>query len=158
MNFGEDLSLLVTLANRSYQLYLSKVFSHIDIFPFYQVLLTLNRLGGQCTQKKLCYELRMEKSNMVAVIDQLVKKQYVSREVNYKDRRGKLIRLLPQTYDLIGELETEFGFIESEVTEDLTWQEMYNCIRVLTRVNDKFRVLAEKKEHESKPAGKQIVA
>lgn len=144
MNFGEDLSLQVMLAHKSYQQYLNRILNKIEVFQHYQLLLLLSRLGGQTTQKRLCDELRIEKSNMVSIITLLEEKGYVTREVNYKDRRGKLIKLTQQTYDLIERLESSFAQIEEDIAEELTWQEMHNCIRVLGKVNDRFKSLTEK--------------
>ncbi|MEO6632440.1 MAG: winged helix DNA-binding protein, partial [Mucilaginibacter sp.] len=83
--------------------------------------------------------LRIEKSNMVAIIDVLLQKEYVTREVNYKDKRSKFIALTPKANELIKYLLQSFAELETQITDDLTWQELYNCLRVLTRVNDKFK-------------------
>src|SRR4051812_12522253 len=101
MNFGEDLSLQVMQVHRAYQQHLNSALKKMDVQQHYHILLLLNRLGGKATQKTLCDELRIEKSNMVAIIDVLLKKDYVTREVNYKDRRSKSIALTPKADELV---------------------------------------------------------
>ncbi len=82
MNFGEDLSLQVMLAHKSYQAYLSHIFKKTEVYQHYHILLLLNRMGGKSTQKVLGMELLIEKSNMVAIIDLLIDKGYVVRDIN----------------------------------------------------------------------------
>ena len=139
MNFGEDLSLQVMQVHRAYQQHLNSALKKMDVQQHYHILLLLNRLGGKATQKTLCDELRIEKSNMVAIIDVLLKKDYVTREVNYKDRRSKSIALTPKADELVATLSQSLTELEADITDDLTWQELHNCLRVLTRVNDKFK-------------------
>ncbi len=93
MNFGEDLSLQVMLAHKSYQSYLNNLLKKAEVYQHYHILLLLSRMGGKSTQKVLGTELLIEKSNMVAIIDLLIDKGYVVRDINYKDRRSKLISL-----------------------------------------------------------------
>jgi DNA-binding MarR family transcriptional regulator len=140
MNFGEDLSLQVMLAHKSYHHYLLKVLKEIDIYQHYQIILLLSR-SGRATQKSLCENLQIEKSNMVAIMDLLESKNYITREVNYKDRRGRLITLTPKSTKVIELLDSLFASFEEHITDEITWQEMHNCLRVLKKVNDKFRDL-----------------
>ena len=141
MNFGEDLSLQVMLAHKSYQSYLNTLLKKTEVYQHYHILLLLNRMGGKSTQKVLGTELLIEKSNMVAIIDLLIDKGYVIRDINYKDRRSKLISLTPKGNDMVNKLSQSLAGLEETIIEDVTWQELYNCLRVLTKVNDKFKAL-----------------
>lgn len=141
MNFGEDLSLQVMLAHKSYQSYLNNLLKKTEVYQHYHILLLLNRMGGKSTQKVLGTELLIEKSNMVAIIDLLIEKGYVIRDINYKDRRSKLISLTQKGNDMVNKLNHSLSALEETIIEDITWQELYNCLRVLTKVNDKFKAL-----------------
>jgi MarR family transcriptional regulator, transcriptional regulator for hemolysin len=141
MNFGEDLSLQVMLAHKSYQSYLNNLLKKTEVYQHYHILLLLSRMGGKSTQKVLGTELLIEKSNMVAIIDLLIDKGYVVRDINYKDRRSKLISLTPKGNDMVTKLNQSLAGVEEAIVEDITWQELYNCLRVLTKVNDKFKAL-----------------
>ena len=142
MNFGEDLSLQVMLAHKSYQAYLNNLFKKTEVYQHYHILLLLNRMGGKSTQKVLGTELLIEKSNMVAIIDLLIEKGYVIRDINYKDRRSKLISLTLKGSEMVTQLSQSLAGLEETIIEDVTWQELYNCLRVLTKVNDKFKMLS----------------
>ena len=142
MNFGEDLGLQVMLAHKSYQSYLNNLLKKTEVYQHYHILLLLNRMGGKSTQKILGTELLIEKSNMVAIIDLLIEKGYVIRDINYKDRRSKLISLTLKGNDMVTQLVQSLAGLEEMIIEDVTWQELYNCLRVLTKVNDKFKILS----------------
>ena len=142
MNFGEDLGLQVMLAHKSYQNYLNGLLKKTEVYQHYHILLLLNRMGGKSTQKVLGTELLVEKSNMVAIIDLLIDKGYVTRDINYKDRRSKLISLTPKGSEMVNTLNQSLAGLEEVIIEDITWQELYNCLRVLAKVNDKFKALA----------------
>ncbi|GAB2976320.1 hypothetical protein GCM10027049_08930 [Mucilaginibacter puniceus] len=141
MNFGEDLSLQVMLAHKSYQSYLNNLLKKTEVYQHYHILLLLSRMGGKSTQKVLGTELLIEKSNMVGIIDLLIDKGYVVRDINYKDRRSKLISLTPKGGDMVTKLNQSLAGLEQTIIEDISWQELYNCLRVLTKVNDKFKAL-----------------
>lgn len=138
MNFGEDLSLQLVLANKSYHQYLFKVLKDIDVYQHYQVILVVSRQGGRTAQKNICDALRIEKSNMVAIVNILEEKGYVIKTINHKDRRGKLITLTLKAQELVAVMSKTFSVFEDQIAEDLTWQEMHNCIRVLNKVNGKL--------------------
>lgn len=151
MNFGEEFSLQVMLANKSYHQYLYKFLEQIDVQHHYQIILLLTRFNGKATQKMLCENLSIEKSNMAAIIDALEAKGYVTREVNYKDRRGKLVVLTPKAAEVIDGLETTFEHFETNITHEITWQEMYNCLRVLKTINNNLLMLNRKPEVVNRP-------
>lgn len=139
MNFGEDLSLQVMQVHRAYQQHLSSLLKKIDVQQHYHILLLLNRLGGKATQKTLCSELLIEKTNMVAIIDVMLKKGYVTREVDHMDKRSKLIALTSKAGEIVDKISQLLTGLEADIADDLTWQELYNCLYVLKKVNDKFK-------------------
>jgi DNA-binding MarR family transcriptional regulator len=148
MNYGEDLSLQIVLANKTYHQHLYKILEDVDIHHHYQVLLLLSRLGGKSTQKVLCDCLQIEKSNMVAIIDLLVKKGYVTREMNYRDRRGKLIVCTQKTKDTISTFMHAFNLLQDNIINDISWQEMHNFLHVFKKINQNLLNLGDLKTIE----------
>ena len=136
MNYGEHLSLLIMLANKTYHQHLFKILEDVDIHHHYQVLLLINRLGGKTTQKVLCDSLQIEKSNMVAIIDLFERKGYVTREMNYRDRRGKLIVSTQKARELTSTFIHAFNLLHDNVARDISWQEMHNFLHVLKKINE----------------------
>lgn len=135
MTYKEDLSLQIMLANKTYHQHLYKILDKIDVHHHYQVLTLLNRLGGKSTQKVLCDRLQIEKSNMTAIIDLFENKGYITREMNYRDRRGKLIVCTEKAKHIISVFNDAFGILEEEIMFDITWKEMYDFFHVLKKIN-----------------------
>lgn len=138
MTFGENLSLQVMLANKSYQQFLLNVVDDIDTYQHVQVLLMLNRKGGQCSQKDLCIELQIEKSYMVSIINSLLEKGYLFKETDYKDRRSKLISLSPKAVNVTGMLTERLKKFTELMSQHISWQDMHNCLSALKVFNDQF--------------------
>lgn len=131
-------------ANKSYHSYLYKFLEQADVQHHYQIIIQLIRSNGKATQKKLCDDLNIEKSNMAAIVDSLERKGYVKREINYMDRRGRLVSLTPKASEIINSLETSFEHFEQHITNEITWQEMFSCLSVLKRINENLAVINEK--------------
>ncbi|MDB4927288.1 winged helix DNA-binding protein [Mucilaginibacter sp.] len=143
MSFGEDLSLQVMLAHKSYHQFLLKCFKDIDVYQHLQVLMLLNRKGGCCSQKELRIYLQIEKSYMVNIIETLVQKGYVFKDVNFKDRRSKLITLTAKAHSLAQNLTIQMESFTEMMSKHLTWQERHNCIRTLKLFNENFNEVAD---------------
>ncbi|MCJ8211807.1 winged helix DNA-binding protein [Mucilaginibacter sp. RS28] len=135
MEFGEEFGLQATQAYKSFHSYLYKLLEESDLQNHYQIILILTRYNGKATQKLLCEQLNIEKSNMAVMIDALEAKGYARREVNHKDRRGKLVVLTPKAEQVLSRLETVFQHFEKNVLKDISWQEMYNCLRIMKKIN-----------------------
>src|SRR3954465_6661152 len=101
MNYGENISLQIMLANKTYHQQLYKILEDVDIHHHFHIILLLIRQGGKSTQKVLCSQLQIEKSNMVAIIDVLERKGYITREMNYRDRRGKMVVCTQKAKDIV---------------------------------------------------------
>lgn len=143
MEFGEEFGLQAMLVHKSFHNYLYQLLSETDLQHHYQVIIILIRFKGKATQKLLCEQLNIEKSNMAAIIDALEAKGYARREVNYKDRRGKLVVLTAKAEEVIFKLKAAFEHFEKNVLNDVSWQEMYNCLRVLKKINDNLACINE---------------
>lgn len=146
MSYGENISLQIMLANKTYHQQLYKILEDVDIHHHFHIILLLIRQGGKTTQKVLCEHLQIEKSNMVAIIDLLERKGYVTREINYRDRRGKMVVCTQKALDIVSTFENAFHELEDNVVHDITWQEMHNFLYVLKRINYNLLVLGNQKQ------------
>lgn len=123
------------LANKSYHHYFNRFLEHIDVQHHYQVIILLKQFNGKATQKQLCEHLLIEKSNMAAIIDALELKGYVSREINYRDRRGKLVVLTKSANEVIQGLEATFEHFKTNIIHQISRQEMECFLYVLKTIN-----------------------
>lgn len=104
---GRHLSVLT----KAYIGALTKKLSHLDIVRHYSILILIENCEGNCTQQFLCDFLKIDKGSMVGIIDYLMKKNYVKRTVNPKDRRehrleltAKAKKAMPSIHAAVSEL------------------------------------------------------
>jgi MarR family transcriptional regulator for hemolysin len=91
-SFGKKFSLL----GRLYLNALSKELKHLNIEGNFSVLVLIDKMGDQCSQKFLADKLHVDKTMMVGVLDDLSKKGFIKRMQNPSDRREYWIQLTPK--------------------------------------------------------------
>ena len=88
-SFGRKFSLL----GRLYLAALAKQLKHLGIERHFSVVILIDRMGDQCSQKFLADKLHIDKTMMVGVLDDLSKKGFIKRIQNPSDRREYWIQL-----------------------------------------------------------------
>src|SRR3954471_3485545 len=83
---------------------ISKSLENLDVERYFSVLYFLNTHNG-CSQQFICNNLAIDKTAMVKVMDYLIKADYVTRQVNPKDRREHFVTLtkkgIKQTEEIV---------------------------------------------------------
>src|SRR3954471_24106161 len=92
---------------------LSKSMEYFGIDRHFYPLVVIDTTEEKCTQQYLSCMLDVDKVSMVRVMDYLMEKGMITREVNSKDRREHLIKLtpkakkiMPQVYDGINKMNS----------------------------------------------------
>ncbi len=92
---------------------LSKSMEHLGVDRHFFPLVVIDKTEEKCTQQYLSCILGVDKVCMVRIMDHLVEKGMITREVNIKDRREHLIKLtpkgkkiMPHIYDGINKMNT----------------------------------------------------
>ncbi len=75
---------------------LTKKLEALDIDRHYSILILLESSEQDCCQQDISNILKIDKTSMVRMIDYLVKKGYIKRLVNPKDRREHRVCLTPK--------------------------------------------------------------
>lgn len=88
-SFGRKFALL----GRLYFNVLRDKLKHLEIEKQFSVLVLLDKMGDNCTQKFIADSLHMDKTMMVGVIDELSKRGFITRTQNPADRREYRIQL-----------------------------------------------------------------
>ncbi len=88
-SFGRKFGMLGKL----YVTQLAKSLKHLGIERQFSVLVLLEKMGNQCSQKVIGEMLHIDKAMMVGVIDDLSKKGFIKRTQNPNDRREYWIQL-----------------------------------------------------------------
>lgn len=75
---------------------LSKSMEHLGVDRHFFPLVVIDKTEEKCTQQYLSCILGVDKVCMVRMMDYLVEKGMITREVNTQDRREHLIKLTPK--------------------------------------------------------------
>ena len=88
-SFGRRFGLL---GNLYFQL-LSKQLRHLGIEKNFSILVLIDKMGDQCSQKFIADTLHIDKTMMVGVLDHLSELDFIKRTQNPSDRRQYWIQL-----------------------------------------------------------------
>lgn len=83
---------------------LSKSMEHLGVDRHFYPLVVIDRTQEKCTQQYLSCMLDVDKVSMVRIMDYLMEKGMITREVNIDDRREHLIKLTPKAKKIMPEI------------------------------------------------------
>lgn len=137
-SFGRKFGLL----GRLFFIELSKNLRHLGIERSFSVLVLIDKVGNQCSQKFIANTLHIDKATMVGVIDDLSKKGFIKRTQNPDDRREYWIQLtdkgkkhIPEIKDTVKRMNnaTLKGLTEAEIKKfHKQLQLIYNNVKNLS--------------------------
>ena len=81
------------LLGKLYLAQLAKNLKHLGIEKQFSILVLLHKMGSKCNQKVIGEMLHIDKTLMVGVMDDLLKKGFIVRTQNPNDRREYSIQL-----------------------------------------------------------------
>ena len=141
---GRHLSVLA----RFYYDALSAKLQHLDIGRYYSVLLLVNSSPHSVTQQMLGDQLHIDKTSMVRVIDKLVEKNFIKRQIKPGDRRCYLIELTEQGENVIPEIQSAINELNHEVMlgfDEIKRKEFLNMLCKISQNLQQLNHLEEKK-------------
>lgn len=83
----------LVLLGRAYFEVMAKQLEDVGIERYYSVLIVIENCCGTCSQQYISDSLKIDKVSLVRIIDYLIKKQFVQKTVNPKDRRQYDVQL-----------------------------------------------------------------
>ena len=81
------------LLGKLYLAQLAKNLKHLGIEKQFSILVLLHKMGSKCSQKVIGEMLHIDKTLMVGVMEDLLKKGFITRKQNPNDRREYSIQL-----------------------------------------------------------------
>jgi MarR family transcriptional regulator, transcriptional regulator for hemolysin len=127
---GRSLSLLAKI----YFGALTKRLEHLEIERHYSVLIFIEGIKEGCTQQYICDSLKIDKVSMVRILDYLIKKKFVKKVVNSKDRREHFVELTPKAEKVMLEIHAEIKNLNNIAFKGLSKQkqkEFYKNIALI---------------------------
>ncbi len=112
------------------------VFSPRSIRPVQLSILGLIYENPGMTQSDLCRTLKIERANVVTLIDQLERRRLVERRSGAVDRRARLLHLTPAGQHLTAEILEEHTRLEEDLAQRLGAGDLETLLRILRKVHN----------------------
>lgn len=130
MPLGRHLSVLTKM----YYGALSKRLEHLDLERYYSILILIESSEEKCTQQFISDTLRIDKASMVRIIDFLVKKKFLKRTANPKDRREYHMELTAKAVKIMPELHLQKNELNSIALKGLSKTEIELFYKTLSLI------------------------
>jgi len=99
---------------------LSEKLKHLGIEKNFSVLVLIDKMGDQCSQKFIADKLHIDKTAMVGVLDDLVNLGFVKRTQNPSDRREYWIQLTDKGHEHMPEIRDVVKQLNEATLKGLT--------------------------------------
>lgn len=99
---------------------LSKSMEHLGVDRHFYPLVVIDNTQEKCTQQYLSCMLDVDKVSMVRMMDYLMEKGMITREVNKEDRREHLIKLTPKAKKIMPQIYEGINKMNSLALKGLT--------------------------------------
>ena len=97
-------------------------------------LLHIHRGGQALTQKELATRLGIEGATLTALLDRLMRDDYVERREAESDRRSKTVHLTPKAQQLMKQITAVAAQLRREMLAGIPERDLGVCIRTLKRI------------------------
>lgn len=132
---GSTWYLLARAGSLAYQRWTAMI-TDFDVSPTqYKVLMTLGESGALC-QQRLAELIDVDARNCVPIVESLVERGLIEREVDPVDRRRRLLDLSPAGRGVADELASVGGEIEREILRPLPRADQTRLRDMLTAMLD----------------------
>jgi DNA-binding MarR family transcriptional regulator len=130
------------LLGRLYLGHLAKSLKQLGIEKQFSVLVLLDKMGNKCSQKVVGEMLHIDKTLMVGVMDDLLKKGFIKRTQNPNDRREYWIQLSAKGKKSIPAILQTVRRLNKHITRDFSSTE-------IKKLNTQLEIIYKKLKHIS---------
>ncbi len=106
-------------------------------------LIYINRMGDGVRQKDLAYEMEIEGSSLVRLIDSLEEGGLVTRRVEREDRRANNLYLTAAGQELLGKLRSITDILHRKVLSHISPRDEAACLRTFAALERAFLIEGE---------------
>ncbi|MDX5151517.1 MAG: MarR family transcriptional regulator [Acidiferrobacterales bacterium] len=109
-------------------------------------LLHIHRGGADMTQKELASRLGVEGPTITALLDRLMRDDYIERRESPTDRRAKTVHLTPKAKQLMKKIIAVAAQLRGELFENVPLKDLQACIRTFQRIQQTADNLARQQQ------------
>jgi DNA-binding MarR family transcriptional regulator len=111
------------------------VFAPRSIRPVQLSILGLIQENPGITQSDLGRKLKIERANVVTLIDQLERRRLIERRSGAADRRARLLQLTPTGQHLTAEILEEHARLEEDLVQRIGAGDLETLLRILRKIH-----------------------
>ena len=132
------------ILSRSYFALLSGKLEHLGIKKSFSVLVLIDKMGeDQCSQKFIADTLRIDKTMMVGVLDELAEAGFIKRIQNPTDRRQHWIQLTDKGKKQMPEIKRTIKQLNESVLEGLTASDVTKFYKQLGTIYKNMQTISK---------------
>ena len=109
-------------------------------------LLHIHRGGADMTQKELAGRLGVEGPTITALLDRLMRDDYIERRESPTDRRAKTVHLTPKAKQLMKKIIAVAAQLRSELFANVPLKDLQACIRTFQSIQQTADSLARQQQ------------
>lgn len=113
---------------------LSKSMEHLGVDRHFYPLVVIDKAQEKCSQQYLSCIMEVDKVSMVRMMDYLMEKGMITREVNIDDRREHIIKLTPKAKKIMPRVYEGINKMNSLALKGLTKNEQELFYSILTKI------------------------
>lgn len=102
---------------------LTKKLDEMELDRYYSILLMVDAAQCKCTQQYLANHSHIDKTQLVRILDDLIDKEFLTKEQNCHDRREFLIRLTPKSKELLPKIKEATAELNNYCLQGLSEKE-----------------------------------
>lgn len=129
-SFGRKFGLL----GRLFHAQLSDKLKHLGIKKHFSILVLIDKMGNECSQKFIADTLHIDKTLMVGALDELVGVGFIKRVQNPTDRREYWIQLTEKGQTTIPEIKETVARLNSGALAGLSSLEIKRFHKYLSAI------------------------
>ena len=101
----------------------TKKLEEMELDRYYSILLMVDAAQCKCTQQYLANHSHIDKTQLVRILDDLIAKEFLTKEQNCQDRREFIIRLTPKSKELLPKIKEATAVLNNYCLEGLSEEE-----------------------------------
>jgi len=144
---AEVFPVMMAETSRAWRVLMDQRLHHLGLSQAkWLALLHIHRGGADMTQKELASRLGVEGPTITALLDRLMRDDYIERQESPTDRRAKTVHLTPKAKQLMKKIIAVAAQLRSELFADIPLKDLQVCIRTFQSIQQTAGNIA--RQHE----------
>jgi len=144
---AELFPVMLAETSRAWRMLMDQRLGHLGLSQAkWLALLHIYRGGADMTQKELANRLGVEGPTLTALLDRLMRDDYVERRESPTDRRAKTVHLTAKAKQVMKKIIAVAAQLRSELFADIPLKDLQVCIRTFQSIQQTAEAIARQQQ------------